>query len=301
MSVLEDLSTSAKEVADRAGAGVVRVGRHGGRGCGIVVAPGKVLTNAHNVRGQEITVAFGDGRTVGGRVAGVDVDGELAVIDVHTGAAPALEWADTPATPGDAVFAVARGSDGGVRVTLGLVSATGRSFRGPRGRRVTGSVEHSAPLPRGSSGGPVVDGRGRLVGINTARLGEGFYLAIPADAELRARIDALAAGQSKETPRLGVGLAPAAVARKLRRAVGLPERDGLLVRVVEEGSPADRAGIRQGDLIVAVGGEPVASVDDLFAALEDAGEGVDLTVVRGTDEVDVHVSFSDTGGEEGTA
>jgi serine protease Do len=154
-------------------------------------------------------------------------------------------------------------------------------------------VEHTAPLGRGSSGGPVVAADGRLLGINTNRLGDGFYLAIPADAELRGRLDALARGESPARPRLGVGIAPARVARRLRGAVGLPERDGLLVRAVEEGSPAERAGVRVGDLIATAGGREVRDADELHEVLDSLGEAdtLQLALVRGTDELTVIVAF----------
>jgi serine protease Do len=167
-----------------------------------------------------------------------------------------------------------------------------RAFRGPRGRRIAGSIEHTAPLARGSSGGPVVNRAGQLVGLNTHRLGEGFYLALPADAELRQRIDALARGESPVRPRLGVGIAPGRVARRLRRAVGLPEREGLLVRVVQEGSPAANAGVQAGDLIVAVDGENVTDADQLYAALDRlSGQRLALGIVRGVEERTVTVTF----------
>jgi serine protease Do len=138
----------------------------------------------------------------------------------------------------------------------------------------------------------VVNRAGQLVGLNTHRLGEGFYLALPADAELRRRIDALARGESPARPRLGVGIAPAGVARKLRRAVGLPEREGLLVRVVEEGSPASNAGVQAGDLIVSVDGETVADADQLYSALDRvSGQSLALGIVRGVEERTVTVSF----------
>jgi serine protease Do len=171
-------------------------------------------------------------------------------------------------------------------VTLGFVSGLGRAFRGPRGRRVAGAVEHTAPLLPGSSGGPIVDGEGRLLGINTNRLGSGFYQAIAADTGLRERVSALGRGQAPSRRRLGVGLAPAHVARQLRRAVGLDERDGLLVRDVEDGSPAATAGIAEGDLIVAAAGRSVGSPDDLFDAMASlaADSALEVTVLRGTEE-----------------
>jgi S1-C subfamily serine protease len=121
-------------------------------------------------------------------------------------------------------------------------------------------------------------------------------LALPATSELKARVDALARGESPRRVRLGVALAPPKVAGRLRRAVGLPDRDGLLVHAVEEGGPADRAGIRRGDLIVSVGGQPVATVEALAAALASVGEAgnAELVVVRGVDEVAIAVNFEET-------
>lgn len=301
MGVLEELQQAAAVVAERVGPAVVRIGRGQGRGAGVVIGAGLVATNAHNLRGAETTVTFADGRVETGRVAGTDVDGDLAVVAVPTADATPVAWGDGPGA-GLPVFALTAGPPGGPRVSFGLVSSLGQSFRGPRGRRIAGSFEHTAPMWRGSSGGPVVDGSGRLVGINTNRLGDGFYLALPAGDELRARLDALAQGRSPAGVHLGVALAPAAAARRLRQAVGLAERDGLLVRAVQQHSPAARAGLREGDLIVAAGGRQVATVDDLHAALDAVGEGdsLALRLVRGTDELDVAVTFGAGGEEEGS-
>ena len=254
MSVIDDLQTAISTVSDKVGPAVVAIGSRQ-RGSGVVVADGKVLTNAHNIRGDEVTVTFADGRSTRGRVAGVDLDGDLAVINVDTAGSAGLEWADGSAvTPGAIVFGVAAAAGGSPRVTFGTVSAVARAFRGPGGRRIAGSVEHTAPLAPGSSGGPIVDADGNLLGINTNRIGEGFYLALPADAALRDRVDGLGRGESAQRLRLGVAVAPAHVARRLRASVGLSERDGLLVRGVEDGSLAAKAGIREGDLIVSAAG-----------------------------------------------
>lgn len=289
----------ARQAAETVGPAVVRVGRNG-RGGGVVIEPGAVVTNAHNLRGPEITVTFADGRRETGTVAGHDVDGDLAVVRVDTGDVPVPEWGGG-ARLGDPVYAVSRTGDGNVRVTPGAVSATGRTFRGPRGRRITDSLEHTAPMGRGASGSPVVDAEGRVVGLNTHRLGEGFYLALPADEALRDRLRALSAGEIPVPRRLGIGLAPAHVARRLRRSVGLPERDGLLVRLVEDGGPGGRAGLHQGDLIIAAGDRDVTTVDDLHDALDAVppGDALALRVVRGTEELDVRVAFD--AAEEGSA
>src|SRR6185503_3174497 len=167
----------------------------------------------------------------------------------------------------DAVFGAAATYGGGARVTVGFVSSVARSFRGPGGRRISGSIEHTAPLAPGSSGGALLDSEGRIIGLNTNRIGEGFYLALPADAALRGRLDSLGKGESVERPRLGVAIAPNHVARRLRRSVGLPERDGILVRGVEDGSAAAEAGVEVGDLIVSAGGKAIVDADDLQDAL----------------------------------
>ncbi len=302
MAILEEIQASIAALADGAGASVVGIGQRWGVGSGIVIGTGRVLTNAHNVHGDQVTVTFADGRTAEGSVAGHDIDGDLAVIDVDTGGAPALPWAtDGSGGIGTPVFALANPGGRGLRVTFGFVSGIDRTFRGPRGRRITGSVEHTAPLLPGSSGGPVTDAAGQLVGINTNRLGEGFYLAIPADEALRGRIDALGRGESTTPPRLGVAIAPGHVARRLRRAVGLPDVEGLLIREVTEASPAARAGLAQGDLIVAAAGQPIRTTDDLFDALPAAGGTVELTIVRGADERAIQVVFGENGQPDGEA
>ncbi len=293
MSALDELEQAVSKVAERTGPAVVGIGGHWHRGSGIVVAENRVLTNSHNVHGEEATCVFADGRHERGKLLGEDMDGDLAVLEVNTGVAATLVWAP-PGLPGvgAVVFAVASSGNGGLRTTVGQVSGVARSFRGPGGRLIGGSIEHTAPLASGSSGSPIVDADSRLLGLNTQRLGEGFYLALPADAELKARIDALSRGESTVRPRLGVAVAPGHVARHLRRAVGLPDRDGILVRGVEEGSPADRAGIREGDLIVSAAGSDLTDPDDLHAVLSKAGAGViEIGLVRGVEELTIKVDL----------
>jgi S1-C subfamily serine protease len=300
MGILDEIQRTIRQLAEGAGSSVVGIGQRWGVGSGIVFSEGRVLTNAHNVRGDEVVVTFADGRTAEGTAAGRDIDGDLAIIDVDTGGVPALPWAASASVGiGMPVFALANPGGRGLRVTSGFVSGIERTFRGPRGRRVTGSVEHTAPLLPGSSGGPVLDVGGQLLGINTNRLSEGFYLAIPADEALRNRAGALARGESAERPQLGIAIAPGHVARRLRRAVGLPDAEGVLIREVMEGSPAAHAGLAQGDLIVAAGGRPVRTIDDLFDALPAArGDALELNVLRGADERTIQVIFGESGQPE---
>jgi len=295
MSVLTELQEAVAAVATAAAPSVVGIGSRT-RGSGVVIADGAVLTNAHNLRGGEVTVRFADGRATRGTVAGVDWDGDLAVVSVDTAGATPIAWSSGGATIGSAVFAAAATPSGGARVSFGFVSSVERAFRGPGGRRISGSLEHTAPLAPGSSGSALLDAEGALVGLNTNRVGEGFYLALPADGSLKARVDSLARGESKERPRLGIAVAPAHVSRRLRQSVGLPERDGVLVRGVEEGSPAAAAGIAEGDLLVAAAGKSIDDVDAVHEILRDAGFPLEVTLVRGTEERTVTVE-APTGSE----
>lgn len=294
MATLDELESSFTAVLERVGPSVVRLDGWRG-GAGVVVGNGFVLTNAHNVRGDASNVTFADGREAPAQLKGIDVDGDLAVLAVDTASAPALEWSDRTATIGTATFAVTT-NGAGTRATFGFVSSVARAFRGPRGRRISGSIEHTAPLAPGSSGSPLVDRDGKLIGLNTNRVGNGFYLALPADDALRSRIASLQRGETAERPVLGIGIAPSWVANRMRHAVGLAPRDGVLVREVEEGSAAARAGIREGDMIVALGDRPILEPDDVYDALGTiAGNGsADIKIVRGTEELTVTANFAET-------
>ncbi len=291
-TALDAIQNTISSALEAAGPSVVGIGHQRAHGSGLVVGEGRVLTNAHNLSRHGVDVVFADGRRETASVLGLDVDGDVAVLGVDTGDAPVLAWSPNGVpTVGQPVVALANPGGRGPRATIGYVSGVDRSFRGPRGRRIAGSYEHTAPLLPGSSGGPLLTADGDLLGVNTHRIGEGFYLAIPADDDLHRRVEALAAGEEATRPRLGVGLAPAEVGRQLRRAVGLDEVDGLLVRSVEEASPAAAGGIREGDLLVAVGGRPVPTVDDLHAILESASGELEVQLLRGADEVTLTVAI----------
>jgi serine protease Do len=284
-------------LAAKVGPAVVGLGAGARGGSGVVVGPGRVLTLARNVADEEIELHLAGGGRLTGRVAGRDATLDAAVIAVDGLAAAPVSWA-----PGDApepgigtpVVALADPAGRGLRATAGAVASAPRGVRGPRGRLVEGVLEHTAPLPRGSGGGPLVDGEGRLLGINAVRRPDGFILAWPA-AALRRVVDELATGSHRPPRQLGVAVAPPVMARRLRAAVGLPAQDGVLVHGVRAGSAADAAGLARGDLIVGAGGREVTGLDDLYAALDAAGEGaLALEVVRGTEHRDL---TADLGGE----
>jgi serine protease Do len=155
------------------------------------------------------------------------------------------------------------------------------------------AIEHTAPLPRGSGGGPLVDPDGQILGLNAIRRDEGLIVAWPA-AVLRDRVAALASGAATAPPRLGVALVGAWQTRRLRASVGLEPVDGLLVRGIEPDSPAEQAGVLRGDVIVAVEGSPVTDPDTLYAALDSAaGREITLTVLRGSQELTLTTHIED--------
>jgi S1-C subfamily serine protease len=283
-----------KRLAEQIGGSVIGLGTGARGGSGVVVDTDRVLTLARNLHAQAVEVRFGGERRADGEVLGTDWDVDLAVVAVSTADAQPVAWAPDGAelAIGSPVVALGDPAGQGLRVTAGALSAAPRSVRGPRGRLIDGVLEHTAPLPRGAGGGPLVDTEGRLLGLNAVRQRGGLLLAWPASA-LRERAQALLAGKATAPRRLGVVLAPPRLARRLRASVGLPEQDGLLVRAVDDAGAAQSAGLLRGDLIVEAGGRPVRSVDDLYAALDATGASRPLTlsVLRGTDRRELSVSF----------
>jgi S1-C subfamily serine protease len=138
----------------------------------------------------------------------------------------------------------------------------------------------------------VLDRDGHVVGVNTNRVQEGFYQAIGASTELTKRIDSLSKGDAPARHRLGTAIAPPHVTNRLRAAAGLPEVTGLLVRGVEEASPAERAGLLRGDVLLQAGGKELTSVDALYEALDLEGDTLEFRIARATEELTITVSFA---------
>ena len=310
-----EMETAIAAAVRDQGPAVVGIDRRSGRGTAVVTAPGVVLTLASNLRDPAAGVGLEIGdRVVVGAVAGIDDALDLAVIRADTGTIVPLVWAPSapavdevgardpadagavgpPAAPvvGQAVIALANPGGQGLRATPGFIAAVERRYRGPRGRVVGGALEHTAPLPRGAGGGPLLDLSGRLLGLNAVRVHGGLILTLPGPA-VAERAARLLAAEPDSTPQLGVAVVSPRVARRLRRAVGLPEREGLLIQGVAAGSPAERARLLEGDLIVAAGPAPVDGVDALYAALDRAATDgtIDLQIVRGVDERTVAVEL----------
>jgi serine protease Do len=283
-------------IAERVGGSVVGIGIRRG-GSGVVIGPGRVLTLARNVGGSDAVEVYSGGQDLTGRVIGRDEQVDAAVIAIDADL-PAITWSEAQAGLGTPVVALGDPAGRGLRATPGFVASAPRSVRGPRGRLIEGVLEHTAPLPRGSGGGPLVDADGHVLALNAVRRPGGLILAWPASV-LRPAAEALAAGTHRPPRRLGIAVATPAVARRLRAAVGLPPAEGLLVQGVRDGSPADAAGVRRGDLIVEAAGRPVASIDDLYGTLDDAGpDALALVVLRGADRVELSATLDQ---EEATA
>lgn len=250
--------------------------RGGARGSGTILASGRVVTSAANLTDGAPEVVFADGRSARATVTGLDRRRGFAALSVDTGALAPLSFGPESPPIGTTVVALANPWGRGLSATLGFVASS-------RTRPAVG-IAHTALCPRGASGGPLVAPDGALLGFNVTRLDGGFVLATATDTETRERIEQLVAGERRSDRTLGVAIAPPRVAKRLRRSVGLDEREGLLVRGVEADSAAFSAGIRHGDLIVAVGDSPIASVDDLLAQLENGSDELVVTVVRGVEE-----------------
>jgi serine protease Do len=268
---------------------LVTLGRGARRGCGVVVDRDRVVTLRHPLRSDHVEMSIGGRERREGRLLGVDHAVGIAVLEVDTGDAPAIHWAT--ATPGIGAPVHALGDPGtGLRITGGAVSAGPITIRSREGRRLE-MIEHTAPVPRGAGGGPLVGEDGAVLGINALRADTGFVLALPATA-VHAALERVLEG--RQPTRLGVALAPPQASARMRSAVGLAPRDGLLVRDVEDGSPADRAGVASGDLLVALAGVDIATLDDLHRALDEAphGPSVELRVVRATEERALAVDLS---------
>ena len=279
-------------LADRVAAGTVGIRARGRRGTAVVLPDDQLLTTAHNVRGDHVEVLLDSGVRLPARVLGVAEDLDLAVLAVADSASTdhaGLDWTPLPWAPADAVpsvgaaVAAAAAPDGVVRATAGSVSTSRARLRTATGSPLADLLEHTAPLPRGASGGPVVDGEGRLVGMDVNRVEGGLYQAVRADDVLRGIIGRLARGEVPRPRRLGVQVVPRRRAAWLRAAVGLDPAEGVLLAGVDPEGPAAVAGLDRGDLLTALDGAALHDPDDLLLGLRNAGEQLQLVAVRGAD------------------
>ena len=256
--------------------------RPGGAGSGFVfTTDGFALTNSHVVHGATaIAAVLADGRRVTATLVGDDPDTDLAVVRLSANGVP-------PATLGESrkvrvgQVAIAIGNPFGFHatVTTGVVSALGRSLRAQSGRLIDDVLQTDASLNPGNSGGPLVNTRGEVIGVNTAMIlpAQGICFAIAVDL---AKFVATSLIRDGRIVRAWIGVAGqnATLRRQLVRRHDLARDSGVLVLSVERGSPAERTGLREGDVIVSLAGEPVAGVDDLHKRLTGNAIGVRIPI-----------------------
>jgi S1-C subfamily serine protease len=302
-SAVERMSPSVVNIEVHQAAGRTRSGgpreRQGG-GSGFVFTPdGLILTNSHVVHDAvRIAVTLADGRRMPATVIGDDPASDLAVIrlDRPHFDDPGL----TAVTLGDSQrlrvgqIVIAIGAPYGFQstVTAGVVSALGRSLRSYSGRLIDDVIQTDASLNPGNSGGPLVDSSGRVVGVNTATIlpAQGICFAIGINTAKFVASRLLRDGRIRRSY-IGVSAQTVPVHRRVVRFYDLPKEMGVVVLGLEENSPAKRAGLREGDIIVALEGQPVAGVDDLHRVLTDVRVGVScsLTVLRWTEKLELKV------------
>jgi S1-C subfamily serine protease len=297
-SAVERVSPSVVNIEVHTSAGRTRSGgqqeRRGG-GSGFVFTPdGLILTNSHVVHNaKRIEVTLTDGRRMPATAIGDDPASDLAVVRVDE---PGL----TAATLGDSQqlrvgqLVVAIGAPYGFQstVTAGVVSALGRSLRSYSGRLIDDVIQTDAALNPGNSGGPLVDSSGRVVGVNTATIqpAQGICFAIGINTAKFVASRLLRDGRIRRSY-IGVSAQTVPVHRRVVRFYDLTKESGALVLSVEEKSPAARAGVREGDVIVALEGHPVAGVDDLHRVLTDVRMGLtcSLTLLRHTEKLEIRI------------
>jgi S1-C subfamily serine protease len=248
-----------------------------GQGSGVIYTPdGYALTNSHVVAGaHHLRASLTDGREVGADLVGDDPQTDIAVLRLMDSGLPHAELGRSAGLRvGELVVAIGNPLGFQSTVTAGIVSALGRSMRGQSGRLIDSVIQTDAPLNPGNSGGPLADGQGRVVGINTAaiRMAQGICFAIGIDTAIEVATALMRDGRVRRA-RLGISTQTAPLDLRLRRALDLPRPAGVLVAAVLPDSPAERAGLKAGDTILAYAGTPVAGVDDLHRLLIGAHAG----------------------------
>ena len=274
--------------------------RRGG-GSGFIFTPdGLILTNSHVVHAaNRIEVTVADGRKLPARTIGDDPATDLAVIQIDGSSLVAASLGNSQALRvGQLVMAI--GSPYGFQstVTAGVVSALGRSLRSYSGRLIDDVIQTDASLNPGNSGGPLVASDGRVVGVNTATIlpAQGICFAIGINTAKFVASRLLRDGVIRRSY-IGVSAQTAPIHRRLVRYYDLPKESGVIVLAVEANSPAQRTGLRDGDVIVALDSQPIAGVDDLHRVLSDvrAGARVELSILRGTQQLKLGIVPQESG------
>jgi S1-C subfamily serine protease len=312
LALLDAYSRAVIDVVDRVGPAVVRLAVHtgnaghaghagqsrGGTGSGVVVAPdGLILTNSHVAGGasgtaSRIEVTTADGQDLRARLVGDDPDTDLALLRVDEAVTlPAAPLGDSKRLKrGQLVIAIGNPLGFESTVTTGVVSALGRSLRSRTGRLIDDLIQTDAALNPGNSGGPLMSSRGEVVGINTAAImgAQGICFAVAANTASFVLGELVRHGRVRRAF-IGIAAQQTAIPQRRRRAAGLTQEGAVMVGTVEPDGAAARAGLKAGDIIVALDGETIAGADDLVRALtgEKIGRTVALDVLRGTERLTI--------------
>lgn len=286
-TLLDAYSEAVSTVADRVGPSVVHIDAGKGSGSGFVFTPdGFVLTNSHVVHGAAaLTVNFSDGRKLPAEIKGDDPSTDLAVLRVPDARLTPVLLGDS-ATLKVGQIAVAMGSPYGFQATLtaGVISALGRSFRSASGRLIDNVIQTDAALNPGNSGGPLLNSKGEVIGVNTAVIlpAQGLCFAIPINTAKFVAGWLIKEGKIRRGY-LGIAGQNVPLPKAIVRFHNLETEHAILVISVEKNSPAERAGLRIGDYLIAFNGREISNVDDLHRLLTErpVSQRVALTVVRG--------------------
>jgi len=294
-ALLDAYSRAVIDVVDRVGPAVVRLDvqsngerRRGGTGSGVIVAPdGLVLTNSHVVGGgARVNVTTVEGRALTARVVGDDPDTDLALVRVDAPVTlPAAALGNSKLLKrGQLVIAIGNPLGFESTVTTGVVSALGRSLRAQSGRLIDDVIQTDAALNPGNSGGPLVSSRGEVVGINTAVImgAQGICFAVASNTANFVLGELVRHGRVRRAY-IGIAAQQFTLSRRRRHAAGLNQDSAVMIASVEAGSPADRAGLASGDIILTLDGTPVTGADDLIRLLagDKIGRAVEVATLRG--------------------
>jgi serine protease DegQ len=295
--ILARLSDELATAVERAAAGTVAVfARTRLPATGIIWTSDGLIVTAHHVieQPEDITVGLPDGQTVKAELVGRDPGTDIALLRAQvSGLAPAAR-SNAPVRPGHLVLAIGRPGTSGPMASFGVVSTTGGTWRTHRGTSVEGFIRADVAMLPGFSGGPLVDGDGNVVGMNTSMLGRGGGLTIPV-AAIESVVASLLAHGKVRRGYLGVGAQAVGLNPRLAQALGLTQERGLVIVSLEPDGPAERDGLMLGDVIVAIDQVPVTSVEELQDRLtgDIVGRAVPVRVIRGGVVHDVPVTVGE--------
>jgi len=306
-ALLDAYSKAVVHAAERVGPSVVNIevgrrdGKRQGSGSGFVFTPdGFVLTNSHVVHGADrIEVLLADGRRPDAHVVGDDPDTDLAVVRIYAPQLHPVQLGESKSTR-VGQMAIAIGNPYGFQctVTAGVVSALGRSFRANTGRLIDDIIQTDAALNPGNSGGPLVNSQGEVIGVNTAVIlpAQGICFAIGIDTAKFVAGWLIKEGKIRRSY-IGVGGQNVPLHRRLVRHYELAASSGVLAISINPGSPAARAGLREGDVMVEFNGSPIPSIDALHKLLtgDQIGNPSRLTIVRGTEKLSLPITPGESG------